>query len=429
MSNRQRTRGTFRELLVLFLWAIPAATIGCGDPTPPGEPGFVTVQEVGDTTIVTTRRPATLDTAHLVPVARIGRFDGPEEYLITWVESFAVGWRGEVYVADDGIRVFSPDGSEVRRISRRGEGPGEVGPVTGLEVDESGRLLAVDIRNRRVAVFDTSGAVLNQWRLPYGRPGYGRSSIVPIPGNQTLLHLDPPLDPSAGPQGFPRPIFVRLDSSGAILDTVFAPTRLTEGCPTLDDPYFSRGPAQDLRERMFPKVKWTASRGGEVVLGCPAAYEIDRIQPDGMVFRISHEREPTIEPPEVRRDFVERSEATRSQGGGWKWKGPLPPKQKPYYHRMIVGRDGRLWVWPGHPREPIHLSEFPGKTYWVEPTTGTFDVFDPDGRFLGPVLLPDGVEYEWAPGNGDPFFAGDTVWLVRRDSLGVQYVDRMRIEW
>lgn len=429
MSNRLRSRGPFRGLFILFLWGSSGAPVGCGDLTHLGELGFVTVQEIGDTTILTTQRSETLDTAHLVQVARIGRFDGPEEHLIMFVEAFAVGWRGEVYVADEGIRVFSPDGSEVRRIARRGQGPGEVGVVTALEVDENGRLLAVDIRNRRVAVFDTSGAVLNHWRLPYGRPGYGRSSLVPIPGSQTLLYLNSPLDPSAGPQVFPRPIFVRLDSTGAILDTVFAPVRLTEGCPTLDDPHFG-GTPQDVREAMFPKVKWTASRSGEVVLGCPAEYEIDRVQLDGAVFRISHEREPITEPSEVRRAFVENIErGWERRGLDRKWKGPEPPEQKPYYHRMIVGRGGRLWVWPGHPREPYHSPDFPGRTFWAEPMTGTFDVFDSDGRFLGPVLLPDGAQYEWRLPYEEPFFAGDTVWIVRRDSLDVRYVDRMRIEW
>lgn len=411
----------------------PASQVGSSgapeEPLPTGSESL-SVQVIGDTTVVTTRRPASLDTAHLVQVARIGRFDGPEEYLLTGVEAFAVGAYGEIYVADGGIRVFAPDGSAVRQISRTGEGPGEVGPVSGMEVDESGRLLAVDIRNRRVAVLDTSGVPLDHWRLPDGRPGYGRNAIIPIPGNEALLHLNPWLDPSGGPQAFPRPIYVRLDSAGAVLDTVFAPARLTKGCPTLDDSHFSIGFWQDLREPLFPKVKWTASRTGEVVLGCPAKYEIDRVQPDGTVLRISHERDPMSEPAEVRRRFVESREENPPWGNqDWHWEGPRPPENKPYYHQLIVGRGGRLWVWPGHLRVPIKVGTNPVRTTWVDPTTGTFDVFESDGRFLGPVLLPDGVVYEWHPGYEAPFFAGDTVWMVRRDSLDVRYIDRMLIEW
>jgi len=391
----------------------------------------VSIQEIGDTVILATQRPAKLDTAHLVQSARIGRFDGPEEYLLFGQFQFTVGWRGEVYVAyRDGIRVFSPDGLEVRRIARGGEGPGEVVSPYGMAVDEGGRLLVVDARSRRVAVFDTSGAVLDHWRLPYGRPGNGRSAVIPIPGNQTFLPLNPLLDPRGSPQPFPRPILVRLDSAGAVLDTVFAPSRLTQGCPTLDEPYFSRGYWQDLREPMFPKVKWTASSSGEVLYGCPAVYEIDRVQPDGTVLRVSHEREPMIESEEGRRFFVESWDWISGRStSGWRWQGSEPPEQKPYFHRMIVGRGGRLWVWPGFPTEPMHDVGPPFGTVWSDPVTGAFDVFDTDGSFLGPVLLPDGAEYKAFPGRWEPFIAGDTVWLIRQDSLDVKYLDRMLIEW
>ena len=418
------------SLSAFLIVAILLGLAGCGEQDTAGDPKPSSIERIGDTTVVTTRRPASLDTARLVRIATIGRLDGPEDFLIYRLDAFAVGWRGEVYVADGGIRVFSPDGSEVRRIARTGQGPGEVGPVSEMEVDESGRLLAVDIRNRRVAVFDTSGVVLDHWRLPPGRPGYGRSALVPFPGKQTLLQLNPPIDPLGEPEPFPRPIYVRLDSVGMVLDTVFAPARFTEACPLLDDPHFRMSSSPDFREQFFPKVKWTAGRSGEVVIGCPANYEIDRIRPDGTVLRISHRRDPVIEPSKVTKSFVEQAETSiRGTGRDWSWKGPEPPEQKPYYHRLLVGRSGRLWVWPGHPRVPWQSPELPGKTFWLEPTTGTFDVFETDGRFLGQVPLPEGVAYRWGPPYEEPFFAGDTVWMVRRDSLDVLHIDRMLIEW
>ena len=430
MLSVQRRRWLPPANLLPFVVALIQA--GCGSGRQPQDEILGSVREIADTVIFTTQRPSRFDTAHLVHVARIGRFDGPEDHLLFGSLQFTVGWRGEVYVADEGggIRVFSFDGSEVRRIARRGGGPGETIYVTGLEVDQLGRLLAVDYGNRRVAVFDTAGAVLDHWPLPHGRPGYGRSAVIPIPEHQTLLPLNPPLNPSGGPPGFPRPIFVRLDSAGVVLDTVFAPVRLNELCPYHDDPYFSAGFWQDYREPMYPKVKWTGSRSGEVILGCSAKYEVDRVQPDGRVFRVSHEREPMIEPGEVRDRFVaEREIANRLGNPGWRWRGPPPPEQKPYYHRFIMGRGGRLWVWPGHLRKPRPSSGLPKRTVWEDPNTGAFDVFDPDGDFLGPVPLPEGAEFEWFPGEDAPFFAGDTVWLVRRDSIDVKYIDRMVIHW
>jgi hypothetical protein len=217
---------------------------------------------------------------------------------------------------------------------------------------------------------------------------------------------------------------------GTVLDTVFAPVRFTEDCPLLDDPYFSTWASSDFREVVFPKVKWTAGRSGDVVIGCPAEYEIDRIRPDGTVMRIVHSREPLVEPQEARKGFVEQTEAAfRESGRDWSWKGPTPPEQKPYYHRLVVGRGGRLWVWPGHPRVPWQSPDLRGKVFWLDPTTGTFDVFETDGTFLGQVMLPDGVVYQWGTPWEEPFFAGDTIWLARRDSLNVRYIDRMLVKW
>lgn len=43
--------------------------------------------------------------------------------------------------------------------------------------------------------------------------------------------------------------------------------------------------------------------------------------------------------------------------------------------------------------------------------------------------MPDGVFFEWFTGYEAPYFAGDTAWIVRRDSLDVRYIDRMIIQW
>lgn len=426
--GRRRT-GPEQAVALVLVWAL--LSFGCGSETRQEEPGRRDVQQVADTTVVMTWRPAVPDTARLVPVTRIGRSDGPEEHLLWGRYPFTVGGHGEVYFADgDGIRVFSPDGSRVRRIAGRGEGPGEIRFVTGMAVDERGRLLAVDLGNARVAVYDTSGPVLDHWRRPIGRPGYGSSAVIPIPGGETLLPLNPALDPAGPPQAYPRPIFVRLDSAGAVLDTVFAPVRLAEKCPVLEDPHFSGGYWQDIREAMFPMVKWTASRAGEIIYGCPASYEVDRLQPDGRVLRILHHREPTLEPAPSRKAFIEGLEYGMSvTRGAWRWRGPEPPAERPYYDRVIVARDGRLWIWPGYPREPYEPAGFPGRTGWRRPSTGAFDVFAPDGTFLGVVPLPEGADYHPFPGAEDPFIAGDTIWLARRDSMDVLFIDRMLIRW
>jgi hypothetical protein len=57
---------------------------------------------------------------------------------------------------------------------------------------------------------------------------------------------------------------------------------------------------------------------------------------------------------------------------------------------------------------------------WREPVM--FDVFDPDGTYLGEVLAPN--DMKMAP---EPVFNGDNVWAVTADSLGVEFVTRFRL--
>lgn len=402
---------------------------GCGDSPPQGDsPRDPTRLRLGDTVLVKNEFPSRVDTAEMVELTQITRRDGPEEFLLWGSSEMTVGWRGELYLADDsGIRVFSADGSRVRYIAGHGQGPGEMRFVTGMAVDSLGRLLAVDETNRRVAIQDTSGTVLDHWRLPDGRPDGGLRAITPIPGGQSLLAFFPLVEPPDWRQTFPRPVFLRLDRNGEILDTVFVPLRLHEDCPFEEDGRYNRGPLGDGRIRYVPKVTWTASRQGSVIFGCPTKYEFESIDPSGGVPRASLDKPAVKSNPEEIDWIMESMEkVAESVGRSWKWSGPLPPENLPYFSRILIGRYGRIWVWPEHPGTKQVVQ---GQEVWRPTWTGAFDVFEADGTYRGSVALPEGARFRSHPAVLDPFIAGDTVWLLRFDSLDVPAVSKMLVEW
>ncbi|MGD2152629.1 MAG: hypothetical protein PVG79_05125, partial [Gemmatimonadales bacterium] len=72
------------------------------------------------------------------------------------------------------------------------------------------------------------------------------------------------------------------------------------------------------------------------------------------------------------------------------------------------------------PESELAPGEVPERT-WREPVA--FDVFEPNGRYLGMVRAPRG--FSTYP---TPVIRGDTVWAVVRDELDVPYITRSHIE-
>ena len=98
---------------------------------------------------------------------------------LSYVTSMDVDSRGRIYVGDwtnEQVTVFSPDGDILRRIGRRGEGPGEFRQVHIVQILPGDSLLVYDVALGRVSVFspeaDTVAYTVNlgaasRWSSPY----------------------------------------------------------------------------------------------------------------------------------------------------------------------------------------------------------------------------------------------------------------------
>jgi len=115
----------------------------------------------------------------------------------------------------------------------------------------------------------------------------------------------------------------------------------------------------------------------------------------------------------------------RTQGQFMTSEPPPVPDFKPFFHSILVGEEGRIWVrrsWQAEKGEAVQAPAQPGReppppTSWREPAV--YDVFEADGSFLGSVTLPPRVSVS--------VFRGDHIWGVRRGEFDESYVVRLRL--
>ena len=321
---------------------------------------------------------------------RIGSVEGAGPEAFAQIVDLEVDAAGRIYVLDrqtQDIRIFDQAGAHVRTIGRRGGGPGEFQLAHGLAMDHAGRLWVVD-RNR-FTLFDTSGTFLRTYRREVTLWEFRWSGG--FLANGALYDLT-----MAGTTSGRTTALVRYDSILGMVDTLLL--------PSYDRPVweFSSETGRMIMAVPFaPGISWTLDPRGYVWPGITDQYRLHQITLTGDTIRIvQREHTPVRVTPEERDSLVETLRE--------RVNAPIDvskiPAQKPAFSQILVEESGHLWVTTSAP------SGTPGTR---------FDVFDPEGRFLGSLSTDLRISQLW--------IRGDKVYGVHRDELDVPFVVRLRI--
>jgi hypothetical protein len=92
--------------------------------------------------------------------------DADVEYLLGNPTHVRVDSAGNIYVAEEKqcvVKVFDRDGDFLRALGARGEGPGEFREISGMVLDEDGRVVVLDRFARRITTFSSAGPVLSTY--------------------------------------------------------------------------------------------------------------------------------------------------------------------------------------------------------------------------------------------------------------------------
>ncbi|MGH7560295.1 MAG: hypothetical protein ACRENB_04660, partial [Gemmatimonadales bacterium] len=293
--------------------------------------------------------------------------------------SMAFDGEGRLYVADAKppiIKVYDRTGRLVRTIGREGEGPGEF-RIAFIAV-EGDALIVHDPRVSRTSVFDTSGTFRRSWHSQccyWGDITVDTAGIVVIAGPG-------PTPKTIGGDDTEGQAYFRYDTAGRAIDTI--PIR-TAGTPE-------------------PKL-WTVSRksGGQVsamlsMLVPMAPRRVERPHPHGG-FLVAWTGDYSIVRTRTGRDTVRLLRRT--------WiPDPLSDDQRKALGELAVRQAAGDWG-EEEVRKAFRVEEVPttlpafaalavdpGGHVWARRSQADpdapsrFDVFGPDGAWLGEVKVP-----------------------------------------
>jgi hypothetical protein len=342
------------------------------------------------------------------PVLELGSLDGAEAYQFDQVRHAVRLRDGRVAVADGGsqrIRLYDEEGRHLRDVGGKGAGPGEFEGLTMVRPFRGDSIAAWDGRQKRLTVLDESGRVGRVWNVD-GVTGMmvpavgwlGDGSLVVMPGMN-------PMDLAAAEPGERRETrrYLRVHGAGGI-DTLAT-------IPGRDEIVYHEATSFGTRTVLFGRNAYAALRGDEFVAGESGRFEVARHAGDGSIRRIIRVlAEPRVvtsaELAAARERALEaRREAARrfAQQLGRpveEDRSELPTRDThPFFDRIELDATGHLWV-----REPSD----------DEDAARRWQVFDPEGRWLGAVNTPAGLRVTEI---GDDYVIG-----VHRDEYEVEYV-------
>ena len=361
------------------------------------------------------------------PLVEIGTVDGAPEYRFAKVVAAARLSGGDIVVADYGaseLRRYDAEGVFIWRAGREGEGPGEFESLDFVAAMPGDSMVTYDWVLMRIQVFDPDGRLVRTLRaeLPSAIAPPGGSAPdrpVGVVDGRLIVRFAEMADVAA--TGIVRWVNYRL----VALDLVdgSAASLIVVGGEEVDLSRRDDGGLDDGRYVFFNLPEFGAAAGPVAVIDTEA-WRVRLVSPlDGAIERIIRRE---VEPPEAT-DAV--YEAHLEGLVGMVAGTGAPAEQVDFVRRM----------WREYPRSPtlpvlrsVHVDA--AGNIWLAPyyiagaEPPPFEVFAPDGTWLGAVALPPGLERGFIQYQAPYMEIGDDYVLgVWRGELGVQYVRMYRL--
>jgi hypothetical protein len=112
----------------------------------------------------------------------LGAEDGEDWELFAGVRSVAFDAKDNLYILDANnhrVLVFDANGRFVRKISKKGEGPGELMSPVSMTIAPDGNIVISDLGRRTLSIFKPDGSFVKNVPFPEGHmPGLGDVNVA-----------------------------------------------------------------------------------------------------------------------------------------------------------------------------------------------------------------------------------------------------------
>ncbi len=373
------------------------APLACADSGAP--PPSATVTDSAGIRVVT-NPPGDLVYAELAaePTLSIGQLSGPDELLFGRIQSARRDAAGNLVVADvqaHEIRIFDTEGRHLQSLGREGEGPGEFKSLHGAWPVTDGGIVAADLILDRITQFDGEGipvatatlAETDNLRGIFTIGLAGPDMVLSRASPRSVLtaealsgSIEDMMDAMVGGEENRRLLFVRHRFDGTLVDTV------AEGRDALRASV-SRGTGVEVEVRTFtvpfsPRSVAAGSPNGVVVTD-GAAYGIQVFGEDGsprLIARIDEALPVRTDAHLERyvRGYYSSSDERGIQEVMERYSQAPLPDSLPGYTEVLFAEEGEVWA----------------QRYGLPHESTRWDVFAPDGVYLGRVAVPASFRIE-----------------------------------
>lgn len=348
------------------------------------------------------------------PTVSIGAVEGEEPYLLHWVRSAFRMPDGRIVVANGGtdeVRVFTGTGTHLVSWGGKGQGPGDFGDLYRADPWPGDSVVAWYSGNRGISFFDATGNLGHSFVLRSDLDRWMRPRPLAVQEDGTILSVVGEVDSSLRVEIW--------DGEGRLHGSL--------GRQPNHELITARGPGghTETVPAAYSSELILAAWGDLVVASPNKPYEIRAFQADGTLARIVRREHMPVAPTEADRQiFVDGRKAVYRTGVDATTGESTPEafleeliwpfletftlaEQFPAFSTVMADGAGHLWV-----REYDLPQEENPVPLWT--------VFDPEGRVLGFVATPRGLDIMQI---GEDFILGRV-----KDEFEVEYVQVWPLE-